>query len=193
MPSARKGFTRNIKTHAYQGASRHVFGLSCGHTEFRNAPAGAHWKSLLCHTCQNGGVSVLTVSETEIEETCTQFLEWDGWRSLKTDPVSRREWGKGFGEPGMADRLYIRYAPFDRPERVEYHPGANPFGFVRSEVMWIEWKRKGGKAEQHQKDWHTLERKRGALTLIAGVDFPAVIESFKEWYRASGLQRRQIS
>jgi len=38
-----------------------------------------------------------------------------------------------------------------------------------------------------------LERKRGALTLIAGQDFPATIEGFKAWYIGSGLNRRTIA
>lgn len=130
----------------------------------------------------------MNLFEKHIQQTCTEFLEWDGWRSLKTDPVSRREWGKGFGELGMADHFYIRYQR-TAPVHVER-------SFTESsecEFMWIEWKRKGGKAAQHQTAWHTLERKRGALTLIAGLDFPASIEGFKVWYRASGLQRKAIS
>lgn len=126
------------------------------------------------------------ILEAGIQATCTQFLELEGWRSLRTDPVSRREWGKGFGEKGMADHLYIRYTYFG-----VYHASG-----LRSvaEVMWIEWKRlrgtKATKAKQHQKDWHRDERERGALTLIAGEDFPATIEGFMGWYESSGLQRR---
>lgn len=125
----------------------------------------------------------LIVSEAALERTCTEYLAWDGWRSLKTDPVSRREWGKGFGEPGMADALYIRYG-WTKPLAK-----GDLLAEVLAEVLWIEWKRKGGKAKAHQQTWHTLERKRGALTLIAGVDFEASIEGFKAWYRASGLKR----
>lgn len=126
------------------------------------------------------------VSEAQIQETCTQFLEWDNWRSLKTDPVSDRGRGKGFGELGMADHLYIRYRDAELDGKFNLQ-------LAITQVMWIEWKRKGGKAAQHQKDWHTLERKLGALTLIAGEDFPASIEGFKEFYRGSGLQRKAIS
>jgi hypothetical protein len=39
------------------------------------------------------------------------MLVQDGWRALKTSPVSRRARGVGFGELGMADYLYIRYCP----------------------------------------------------------------------------------
>lgn len=136
--------------------------------------------------------------ERDIERTCTELLELDGWRSLKTDPVSRREWGKGFGEPGMADRLYIRYSDFHLPPVVD---SANRIcspsrSDARSDVLWIEWKRQRGKqatkAARHQKAWHAAEQARGGLTLIAGEDFPATIEGFADWYSASGLMRRAL-
>jgi hypothetical protein len=137
------------------------------------------------------------LSEAHIQNTCTQLLELDGWRALRTDPVSRREWGKGFGELGMADHLYIRYG--------ELGPGNHTPDVIAAgaEVMWIEFKRlkrenRGGganytTASQHQKDWHARERARGALTLIAGEDFPASIEGFHAWYRESGLMRTEIA
>lgn len=117
------------------------------------------------------------ISESDIERTCTEWLALDGWRGLKTDPVSRREWGKGFGEPGMADYLYIRYC-------------VTLGRTALAEVMWIEYKSKRGKAAYHQCTWHMAERGRGALTMIAGVHFPKTIEGFQQWYRASGLMRR---
>jgi len=125
------------------------------------------------------------LSERDIERTCSDFLALDSWRCLKTDPVSDRQRGKGFGEIGMADMLYIRYA-------CSQMMGA---ASIDAEVLWIEWKRldKNGKpttASARQREWHTLERARGALTWIAGEDFPATIEGFQEFYRASGLLRR---
>lgn len=131
------------------------------------------------------------LSEADIERQCTDFLALDGWRSLKTDPVSRKEWGKGFGEPGMPDRLYIRY-----DDQEDMKPGT-PQGVLNSpalraiaDVMWIEWKRPGKKAEAHQRLWHAAERARGALVLVAGADFRADFDTFVAWYRASGLLRR---
>lgn len=111
--------------------------------------------------------------EWMIEAECTKLLEEDGWRALRTDPVSDRGRGKGFGELGMADHLYIRY---------HYAPLVS--------VLWIEFKSASGKPKKHQLDWHAKERARGALTLIAGVDFPASVEGFKGWYANSGLRRR---
>ena len=111
---------------------------------------------------------------------------------LVTDPVSDKSRGKGFGEKGMADRLYIRYCN-------SANPNVKPWGTNRAmydplaEIIWVEWKRtvrgRATKATQHQLDWHRDERARGALTLIAGEDFPATIEGFCAWYNASGLQR----
>jgi hypothetical protein len=121
------------------------------------------------------------LSESDIERTCTDWLVLDGWRSLKTDPVSDHSRAKGFGELGMADRLYLRY--LSRLGNVEHGS---------AQVLWIEWKRKGGKAREHQKSWIVVERSRGALVLLAGEDFPASIEGFQEWYRSSWLMRRNL-
>jgi len=138
----------------------------------------------------------MKLTEAQIQQTCTAMLELDGWRALRTDPVSRREWGKGFGELGMADYLYIRYcysgenctAGTSSPSVWEIKAR-----ILHSQVMWVEWKRIKGrnatKAKLHQKAWHQAERARGALTLIAGEDFPATIEGFEAWYKASGLCR----
>ena len=125
--------------------------------------------------------------EKHIEAACTQLLAHDGWRSLKTDPVSDRKRGKGFGELGMADRLYIRYGPSPR----DIQRGFTVANWLPEDVelMWIEWKRPGGIVADHQLEWHRLERKRGAMTLIAGEDFPATIEGFWDWYRHSGFSR----
>jgi hypothetical protein len=122
--------------------------------------------------------------EAELEEACTNILIHDGWRALKTDPVSDRRRGKGFGELGMADYLYLRYWP-----RTATQTSTRPLG----EVMWIEWKRRtesgsDTKAAAHQKDWHRDERAKGALTLIAGEDFPATVNGFLAYYLASGLK-----
>ncbi len=132
--------------------------------------------------------------ESEIEAECTKLLEEDGWRALRTDPVSDRGRGKGFGELGMADHLYIRYAYstpqqflIDNAEQGRSSPRARA---STTSVMWIEFKRPGEKAKKHQQDWHAKERARGALTLIAGEDFPATVAGFTEWYAKSGLRRR---
>lgn len=127
----------------------------------------------------------LPISEADLERTCSDLLAYDGWRPLKTDPVSRREWGKGFGEKGMADHLYIRYTP----DRAEGPP-------QDAEVMWIEWKRPptkgraGGKLQPHQAKWIQAERERGALVFVAGQDFERTFDAFLQWYRQSGLRRR---
>ncbi len=125
--------------------------------------------------------------EHMIEAECTRLLEQDGWRALRTDPVSDRGRGKGFGELGMADHLYIRYE-HDDPAWDSPHPKY----YAWSEVLWIEFKKAGEKAKDHQGKWHTIERARGALTLIAGEDFPASVAGFVEWYRASGLNRGRV-
>ncbi len=128
-------------------------------------------------------------SERHIQATCDDFLALDGWRKIVTDPPHMR--GLGVTERGIADGLYIRYewntlksgvAPLPLSE--DHHPSA--------QVLWIEWKKKGGKAQQHQKDWHMAERARGALVWVSGEDFTATIEAFQQHYRESGLMRRKI-
>ncbi len=126
--------------------------------------------------------------EWMIEAECTKILEEDGWRSLRTDPVSDRGRGKGFGELGMADHWYCRYGAWQRlfPDSVNLD---KPYATTAAQLMWIEFKSAQGKPAKHQIDWHTKERARGALTLIAGVDFPASVAGFVEWYQNSGLKR----
>ena len=129
--------------------------------------------------------------EAVIEAECTKLLEEDGWRALRTDPVSDRGRGKGFGEIGMADHLYIRYSPFIKGDRMKFGPFAGQLDCAPSaEIAWIEFKRPGEKPAKHQIAWHIAERARGALTLIAGEDFPATVAGFAEWYTKSGLRRR---
>jgi hypothetical protein len=98
--------------------------------------------------------------------------------------VSDRNRGKGFGELGMADHLYIRYTPMAAVREWRFVATAP------AQVMWIEFKRPGEKPKKHQTLWHIKERARGALTLIAGEDFPASVEGFRQWYAGSGLARR---
>ena len=128
------------------------------------------------------------LSEAHIQGTCTAWLALDGWRCVRTDMPHLR--GLGVSEPGMADNLYIRYCGASSKSQ---WPLDSALTVVRADVMWIEWKKRGGKARQHQQDWHAEERAIGALTLIAGQSFPASIEGFCSWYAGSGLQRKRIS
>jgi hypothetical protein len=151
--------------------------------------ANPHESNCCCIICCRNGYSEeakkkaaarVIAFEAEIERTCTNILIHDGWRALKTDPVSDRRRGKGFGELGMADYLYLRY----------WLPHMRPIG----EIMWIEWKRRtesgaDTKAAAHQKEWHEQERLKGAMVLVAGEDFPATVVGFCAWYEKSGLKR----
>lgn len=127
------------------------------------------------------------ISEKQIQEACSDFLALDQWRRIRTDLPHLR--GMGVQEKGMADDLFLRY---EHP--ITWYSQADPhkkqikhFG---ADVLWIEWKRRTGKTAAHQHDWHAAERARGALTLIAGIDFVASVDGFTEWYMASGLARR---
>jgi hypothetical protein len=116
------------------------------------------------------------MTEAQIERQCSDFLALDGWRLVKTDPCSDPRRGKGFGEKGMPDCLYLRYC------------AQSPMG---SHVLWIEWKGPRGRVAPHQALWHFTERARGALVVVATKDFPPTFEGFTAWYRKSGLLRRQ--
>jgi hypothetical protein len=133
------------------------------------------------------------LSEAHIQQAGDDLLALDGWRKIVTDPPQLR--GLGVSEKGIPDRLYMRYKP-NPYER--HHDREVPGGFggwdpvvpCQAEALWIEWKRKGGKAALHQKAWHQAERARGALVWVSGEDFPATIEGFEAHYLASGLNRR---
>lgn len=128
------------------------------------------------------------LSEAHIQKTCTDYLALDGWRCVRTDMPHLR--GLGVSEPGMADNLYIRYSHDCDGKRCS----CDQYGSTgRAEVLWVEYKKRGGKAEQHQKDWHALERSRGGLVWVLGENFEASIESFCQYYAASGLQRKKVS
>ena len=128
-----------------------------------------------------------SLTERDIQETCSEFLVLDGWRRVRTDLPRLR--GMGVQEKGMADDLYIRYAgPSRKPE--PHDTRVNALHLSASDVLWIEWKRRTGKVAARQHAWHAAERTRGALTLIAGIDFTADISGFYAWYFASGLNRR---
>ncbi len=156
--------------------NREVFGVDSGaHTGYYNGsfygggdPCGT--------SVPDAPTAADLLPEWMIEAECTKLLEADGWRALRTDPVSDRSRGKGFGEVGMADHLYLRYDSI----------------YLRAHVLWVEFKSASGKPKKHQIEWHAKERARGALTLIAGQDFPASIDGFRGWYRASGLNRGNV-
>lgn len=120
--------------------------------------------------------------EKHVQQTVTQFLEWDGWRAIRTDPVSDRSRGKGFGEVSMPDALFIRYWAGEGGDDPNL---AMECERATASVLWCEFKRPGQKPRKDQLAWHEAERARGALVRV--VDDP---NQFFEWYEKSGLQRR---
>jgi hypothetical protein len=123
------------------------------------------------------------ITERDVQIGVTSFLELDGWRAIRTDPVSDRKRGKGFGELGMPDYLYVRYWTGTINQMAMKPPYES-----WAQVLWIEFKAPGKKPAQHQFDWHQAERLRGALVKV--VDG---FESFRRWYiDESGLNRRML-
>jgi hypothetical protein len=149
-----------------------------------------------CAACSNKMNRSPKLLERQIQQTCSDFLQLDGWRRLRMDLPHLR--GLGVQEKGMADDLYLRYihvltgAPgWDDPCGVfTTERTIRPVLRTKVECLWVEWKRRTGKAMAHQMAWHQAERALGAMTLIAGIDFVASIEGFQDWYRASRLARK---
>ena len=126
----------------------------------------------------------MKLTEAQIERQITDWLALDDWRALKTNPCSDKARGKGFGEVGMADVLYIRYM-------VELLAPRMPEWDAQAHVMWIEHKRASGVVRPHQLAWHEAESARGALVVVATEDFEPSLDGIIEWYRVSGLLRRK--
>lgn len=125
-------------------------------------------------------VGKLKVSEADIQTAVVQMLELDGWRAIRTDPVSNKARGTGFGEIGMPDYLFIRY----RPEMEEPGMLGQP---AFAQVLWCEFKAPGKHASPHQLEWHNTERLRGAMVLTVND-----VDRFRKFYKTSGLMRHPI-
>ena len=122
------------------------------------------------------------VTERHVQQTVTELLEWDGWRSFRTEHAIERNADGGFrrkvGEPAMPDYLYIRYGLVGGINVVECPDAC-------AEVLWVEYKKPGEEPTKAQLEWHEQERARGGLVVV--IDS---IEGGKAWYKTSGLQRR---
>jgi len=90
------------------------------------------------------------LTEAEIQAAVVQLMELDGWRAFRTDPVSDKSRGKGFGELGMPDYLLLRYEPLSG----------------RGSILWIEFKAPGNEPEPHQRRWINKERAEGARVWV---------------------------
>src|SRR6266702_7798894 len=115
---------------------------------------------------------MLKVKERDINAGIRSILKLDGCHVFLMETVSRREWGKFTGEPGMPDMLAIRYSHGGTPQ-------SNP---ACAEVLWIEGKAPCGIVGAKQSLWHSTELARGALIWLAGHDFAADVDSFLEHY-----------
>lgn len=126
--------------------------------------------------------------EKDIQRTICDLLKADGWRVFQFEQQWSEKKRKTVGEKGMPDVLAIRYNALSGMTETDEEEWDGDI------TLWLELKRtirgRATKASTAQLLWHQAERARGALTWIAGVDFPATIEGFQEHYARSGLQRR---
>jgi hypothetical protein len=127
------------------------------------------------------------IPEKNVQETVRDFMELDGWRAIRTDPVSDRARGKGFGEVGMPDYLFIRYWAGYEPTTNARIPENEADLRTEAQVLWIEFKRKSKLPTVTQMQWHITEINRGALVKV--VDD---IDDYILWYKDSGLCRRML-
>lgn len=126
------------------------------------------------------------ITEKHVQDATVQFLELDGWRAIRTDPVSDRTRGKGFGEVGMPDYLFLRYSEAARSILLIQMTALGRIEVLTdTQALFIEFKSPGGKLEEHQIRWHDTEAKRGALVLTVNN-----FDNFRAWYMQSGLVRR---
>lgn len=134
------------------------------------------------------------LKEADIQKACADFLALDGWWPLQTDPCSDRGRGKGFGQRGMADHLFLRPGLYLTQRTIKFGMPFPPALYMLSacgEILWVEFKRPGALPQYHQLEWHDYMRVQGFLTVIAGIDFAPTYDDFVTWYRQSGLLRRE--
>lgn len=86
----------------------------------------------------------MNVTEKHLQNTCSEYLELDGWRRIKMDPVSDASRGKGFGELGMSDDLYLRYSEDPKGRARLFPEMTESQRLAEADVLWIEWKRAKG-------------------------------------------------
>jgi hypothetical protein len=134
----------------------------------------------------------MRLAEKDIVRTIVDWLQLDGWRPIKMEPISRREWGKGTGETGQPDYLFVRY--WNQQRKPEPHDMIYNVAHLASgnSVFWCEFKNQKGRYSKAQIAWTAQERARGGVVLQVGMDCPGTIEGIQDWYRGSGLMRRKI-
>jgi hypothetical protein len=155
------------------------------------------------------------LTEAHVEQTITEFLEWDGWRAIRTHPlppivqrldaimakapapllaawrvirsyVANHTHKERFGEAGMPDKLFLRYLNDGDPSAQLKYAAAGRIYDPQADVMWIEFKKPGERPRPEQVAWHEAERRRGGLVKV--VD--DIDDFMLVWYPKSGLQRR---
>lgn len=113
----------------------------------------------------------LLLSEADVQRQCIDWLEIHGWRCIRTGYGAIHRNGRAvehYGEEGMPDYLAIFYTDIQHA----------------AQVVWIEFKRPGGKGARKgtlsklQRVWRDVERKRGATVLV--------IESLEQLQREIG-------
>ena len=113
------------------------------------------------------------VTEAQLAKQVKDFLEIDGWRVFRMEPLSNVIQKRYSAELGCPDLLALRYAR------------RGTLGLrISPDILWLEIKRRGKKPAKHQSEWHARERALGAeVWVVDDFDF------FREGYVKSGLNR----
>ena len=117
------------------------------------------------------------VTEAQLSKQVKDFLEIDGWRVFRMEPLSNVIQKRYSAELGCPDLLALRYGG-KRLVSVIYHAKNE------GDILWLEIKRRGKKPAKHQAEWHAKERALGAEVWVCD-DF----DEFRSKYCKSGLNR----
>lgn len=138
--------------------------------------------------------------ERDIENSFDKAMIIDHWRPMKQEQNFSERKKKSTGEPGMCDKLYLRYLYGHDPANALSCTCGMKEGCACCQVLWIEWKRiivrpgrkdKASKRSAEQATWQERERNRGALVWSAGTHFEASVAGAAKHYLESGLCRRR--
>jgi|SRR5262245_7583625 len=113
----------------------------------------------------------LPLAERDVTRQVRDFLGYRGWRAVR---MQRTVVPGAFqaGEAGMADFLFLYYLDQKIPVG-DWEPSNEGFALA----VWVEFKRRGAKAAEHQKAWIERERIRGGTVVVVD-DY----DKFVDWY-----------
>jgi hypothetical protein len=111
------------------------------------------------------GGGMMALQEKDVARAISDFMEYKGWRRFRNNVGVAMNPSGGlhrYGEKGMPDLLFVRYAPKYRPWTL---------------MIWVETKRPRGRLSPHQEKWQEEETAAGAVIVTVNS-----FEDFLDWY-----------